>query len=175
MRHACPSEESMNWNTGNSLRSGQKDSCQWVRVLSFWTQFPMCVCGGWGFPTHQINTPDISHQLGVLKFNSVLTLSTRRSLCQILQVKGLGLQDCPSIHTSEDNHKPGLSPVLLTNSLEIGASNNPFPGVQTPVQSPGCYLCFWQRAIKHRFLQPSSGVWWSWYSGSENAWKHFSH
>ena len=57
----------------------------------------------------------LRHHLGVLQFNSILTLSTWR-LHQIPQVKGSVLQDCPpATTTSAANQEPRSSPVFLTN------------------------------------------------------------
>ena len=40
------------------------------------------------------------------------------------------LCSCPSPPPSSDaNHKPSLSPVLLTNGLQIGGSHDPFLGL----------------------------------------------
>ena len=71
----------------------------------------VCVCVCVVFLYHQAI---LLHQLGVLQFNSVLTLSTLRQH-QITQFKGLVPQDCTPLHMPIESL--GVLLVFLTDWL----------------------------------------------------------
>ena len=54
----------------------------------------------------------------------------------------------PATPTGDANCEPRLLPVLLTNWLQIGGSQDSLLRLQTPVASPGCYLYFWPTDCK---------------------------
>lgn len=82
--------------------------------IRFLIPVPMCVYGGGGDTgeSSPYRREILWHQLGILRFNSTLTLSAW-GWHQIPQAKG-SVQDCPPLHA---NHKSRLLPVFLTNCL----------------------------------------------------------
>jgi len=88
--------------------------CSWVLV-----PIPMCVGLGVRGVPHS-NKQFLGHQLGVLQFNSILTLCTQRQH-HIPQVKGSVPKTAP---TAGANSKSGLSPMLLSNWLSVGGSQD---------------------------------------------------
>ena len=82
-----------------------------IVLLSFWTQFQPVYVGRGGFPTPTAHSSP-GHHLGVLQFNSVLTLPT---WSQVPDMKGLPPETVPP---------PTHNPVLLTNHYrEEGPTN----------------------------------------------------
>ena len=87
---------------------GSETQFQYVYVCT-----SVCVFAGL-LPPHRQAT--LRQQPGILQFSSILTVSTWRQH-QPLQVKGSVPQACPALQT--------LSPVLLTDQLQIGVYNKP--------------------------------------------------
>ena len=91
------------------------------------------------FPTPTSNSQTWAGvwEINSTQLNSILTLSTH----QIPQVKGWAPQGCPPLQM------PITSPLLLTNQLQIGGSNDPLL-LRMPIPHPGCYLNFWPTGCK---------------------------
>ena len=94
--------------------------CSWVLV-----PIPMCVGLGVGGVPHT-NKQFLGHQLGVLQFNSILTLCTQRQH-HIPQVKGSAPQDCPHCRCQQQVW------VVAYASEQLAVSRR-FPRLSTPVR-----------------------------------------